>query len=466
MQSTRNDEPAGLISKNAPTDEHSSMASSPYPPAPRFSAADHAAHRSEEADNARLSGDQVTQIDYPRKLITPVGYYLGPSEEGWQSERSSLSRYQPSFPTSPSPRRERAKSNGLASCLKVPMPRTKPDYDIVAEYQGLKLGRISDAVPYLLGPRTVLDRIHIILEHKLQFAETIYPTSSTSSDTSYPYTPRDRALIAILTSLRTLEYTRRERGNWYPQGLATKHDALRLYKQSAKNGVKPVYLTLAEFLDKAAGRQRTPRPGDGVGAVNAWTDIAARLRERGVDVEKVDWELHSQLATAVDGQELERRIDEVAMWSVEGTLEQRYNAFPAVNHTPTTPCSLSPPPHPHPHHPAPATPTPTGTGLYSKRFTHKYPLGRPRSVVSDVEKAERRAQQEASHAILTHQQQQQARRGEVQDQKTGWWGRSKKKRNRVFFIAFMASIFGGVLGLMLWAMGTSRWDFTAKAETG
>jgi hypothetical protein len=123
------------------------MAPSPYPPAPRFPAADYTAYRSEDVDNTRRNNDQITQIDYPRKLITPIGYDLGPNEEGWHSERSSLSRYQPKFSPSPSPRRENRKANGLASCLKVPAPRTKPDYDMIVEYQGLRLGRISDAVP-------------------------------------------------------------------------------------------------------------------------------------------------------------------------------------------------------------------------------------------------------------------------------------------------------------------------------
>lgn len=234
-----------------------------------------------------------------------------------------------------------------------------------------------------------------------------------------------------------------------------------------------MHLTLADFLDKATAWQGVRRP-NGVGALNAWADIAARLRERGVDVGKVDGELYSQLSTATDAQELERKIDEVASWSVDGTLDQRYHDFSAGKHTTTTSAtttSTTPSSASAPHHHVPTTPTPTpttsnATGLYSKRFTHAYPLGRPRSMVSDVEKAERRAELDATNTFLAQQQQQQ-KPGEEQGQGVcGWWGRSKKKRNRIFFIAFMAAIFGGVLGVMLWAMGTSRWDFTAKAETG
>lgn len=39
---------------------------------------------------------------------------------------------------------------GFAGGLIVPTPKTKPDYDVVTEYQGLKLGRIGDAVPYCM----------------------------------------------------------------------------------------------------------------------------------------------------------------------------------------------------------------------------------------------------------------------------------------------------------------------------
>lgn len=41
---------------------------------------------------------------------------------------------------------------GFVTSLAVPAPKTRPDYDVVAEYQGLKLGRISDAVPYCTYP--------------------------------------------------------------------------------------------------------------------------------------------------------------------------------------------------------------------------------------------------------------------------------------------------------------------------
>lgn len=37
---------------------------------------------------------------------------------------------------------------GGEGMLVVPTPREKPVFDVVAEYQGLKLCRISDAVPY------------------------------------------------------------------------------------------------------------------------------------------------------------------------------------------------------------------------------------------------------------------------------------------------------------------------------
>lgn len=61
----------------------------------------------------------------------------------------------------------------FVTSLAVPAPNTRPDYDIVAEYQGLKLGRISDAVPYctylflseLLGRRLLLTYLLLLIQY-------------------------------------------------------------------------------------------------------------------------------------------------------------------------------------------------------------------------------------------------------------------------------------------------------------
>ena len=51
-----------------------------------------------------------------------------------------------------STRRDNPKANGPNGgreiCLQVPAPKVKPVIDVVAEYHGLELFRISDAVPY------------------------------------------------------------------------------------------------------------------------------------------------------------------------------------------------------------------------------------------------------------------------------------------------------------------------------
>ena len=51
-----------------------------------------------------------------------------------------------------STRRDNPKANGPNGgrkvCLQVPAPKVKPVFDVVAEYHGLELFRISDAVPY------------------------------------------------------------------------------------------------------------------------------------------------------------------------------------------------------------------------------------------------------------------------------------------------------------------------------
>ena len=51
-----------------------------------------------------------------------------------------------------STRRDNPKANGPNGgrkvCLQVPAPKVKPVFDVVAEYHGLELFHISDAVPY------------------------------------------------------------------------------------------------------------------------------------------------------------------------------------------------------------------------------------------------------------------------------------------------------------------------------
>ncbi|KAF1829979.1 hypothetical protein BDW02DRAFT_573469 [Decorospora gaudefroyi] len=390
----------------------------------------------------------VPDDDFTRKLTTPAGFRLEPYNEGWNSEGSSLSRLRQTYSRPSSPRRENPKSNSMMSRLAVPTPKSTPQYEYVAAFQGLKLCRVCDAVPYLLGPRTLADRVQVILEHGLQFSETIYETTKISPEDPHSFSDRDRALLAILSALRTPEWTRRERGNWYPQGLAARYDSLRLYKHAGDGIIKVRYVTLANLLEFAQAWVRTPNParvsGDHPKAKNLWVDIAAKLREREVDIRKIDLELYHELTMKLEGEELVHKLDEISQWHKDGSLNDRFAAWV---HVAEQQASLS--------RQANTDDKPLD-GMYSKRFTHKYPLGRPRSELSDIEKAEHRAMNRAAGQATDM----------ANEGRLGLWERTRKRRNTCLFTSFMILIFGAVVGSILWAMGTHQWDFTAAGATG
>lgn len=334
---------------------------------------------------------------------------------------------------------------GFGGCLVVPTPRERPDYQVVAEYQGLKLGRVSDAVPYLLGPRSIIDRIQAVLEHEAKFPATIYDDNYLSGNASPEYTDRDKALIAILSSLRVPEYVRLEKGDWYPQGLAARFDALLLYKHTAKSGVKTAHVTISEFHQMAQIWLLLPNPalvhGDYANVKNHWIDIASKLRERDVDISKIDLDLYQALTLKLEGEQLASKLDEIARWARDGTLDQRYDQYMqtvATQNTMTIARSI-----------AAASSLSHTDARYSKRFTHKYPQGhtaQQRGAAMDAEQIKKQKEVAKMNALRE---------------------KKRKRRNKCFFVAFMVLLFGGAVGSMLWAMGTRRWDFTqGGGQTG
>ncbi|KAJ6279282.1 hypothetical protein J3E71DRAFT_368817 [Bipolaris maydis] len=423
-----------------------------------------------------------TPIDYPEKLVTPAGYHLGPHGEGWNSPRSSLSRYRHEYSTLSPVRCENPKMIGFMTSLFVPTPKTRPNYDVVAEYQGLKLSRISDAVPYLLGPRSIMDRIQVVLEHS---QERLHPSSShyttSSQDTPQPaYTPRDRALMAILASLSTPESLRLEKGDWYPQGLATRHDALVLYENTASNGIRLAYVSLTDFIQHAQTWLLTPNPtnksGDAPHAKNPWSPVAAQLRSRGVDVSKLDLQTYLDLTQHLSASDLPAKLDEIGQWARDGTLDARYEKFMAEKEAATAQARN------RGSHPLLRTSGPNDAAntvfggpeaLYSKRFTHEYPMGRAASVKAKRQHRSERSREEVEKTVLANAER-------IRKMERGRLGgtrgegvlvvdetekKRRRKRHRAFFVTFMVVLFGGAVGAMLWAMGTRRWDFTAGGQT-
>ncbi|XP_014557909.1 hypothetical protein COCVIDRAFT_14833 [Bipolaris victoriae FI3] len=425
-------------------------------------------------------------VHYAGKLVTPAGYHLGPHGEGWNSPRSSLSRYRHEYSTLSPARRENPKMMGFVTSLAVPAPKTRPDYDVVAEYQGLKLGRISDAVPYLLGPRSIMDRIQVVLEHSQEHPqEHRKPSSShyttSSQDTPQPvYTPRDKALMAILTSLNTSESLRLEKGDWYPQGLAARHDALVLYENTSSNGIRLAYVSLTDFIQQAQTWLLAPNPtnksGDAPHAKNPWAPIAAQLRSKGVDVSKLDLQTYLDLTQHFSASDLPAKLDEIAQWAHDGTLEARYEKFITEKEATAAAQARNRGFRPLLRTSGANDATNKVFGgheaLYSKRFTHEHPMGKAASVKAKRQRRSGRSREEVEKTVLANAERiRKMEKGKVSAGDAGVLAvdetekKRRRKRHRAFFVTFMVMVFGGAVGAMLWAMGTRRWDFTAGGQT-
>jgi hypothetical protein len=316
----------------------------------------------------------------------------------------------------------------------------------------------------VLSTRNMLDRLQAIAEDNFNHASSLYDSPSIFPSSPHTYTDRDRALMAILSSLRTLPFARHARGNWYPQGLATKNDSLVLYKHTAAHGVKQTSISLSEFVDKAQTWLCIRNPacvsGDFPNAKNSWHDIATSLRNSSVDISKIDMKLYTELTTVLEGEGLTSRMNDIVLWAKNGQLEERWKAW--LKHTEAKKKIT------HAGNTDIAT---RADGLYSKRFTHKHPLGRPRSLISEDEKAERKADRiakatreaaAAATAAANRERNTSARGGLLGCVK----GRadSRKRRSMVLFVMFIVVLFGALLGAMLWAMATNRLDFTAGGE--
>jgi hypothetical protein len=348
----------------------------------------------------------------------------------------------------------------------------------------------------VLGPRSIIDRIQVILEHSHRLLESSSSNyTNPSQDVPQPtYTLRDKALMAILSSIRTPEFVRLEKGDWYPQGLAARYDALLLYKNTASRGVCIVHVTLSDYVEMAQTWLLAPNPanihGDFPNAKNAWTEVASLLRSKGVDVAKIDMQTYLDLTVHSASDEVAAKTDEIAQWARNGTLDERYQKYIADKEA--------------------AEETKRGTktfhrgtaaqsakeavcggaeALYSKRFTHEYPLGRAAAAAAAAATAtataapthhgqhgQHRTREEVEKDVFANAERiRKMEKGKMGESLMNGGGMTTvgdkdtagvKKRNRAFFVGFMVLLFGGAVGAMLWAMGTRRWDFTAGGETG
>lgn len=294
--------------------------------------------------------------------------------------------------------------------------------------------------------------------------------------------------MAILMSLRTPEFVRIEKGDWYPQGLAARNDALLLYKNTAKDGVRTVYVTLADYVNMGQSWLLSPNPtnlyGDSLNAKNPWSQIAACLRARDVDVSRIDLETYLHLTNDLEGPDLTSKLDEIAQWNKDGTLDERHAAFKASQAATQQARRGANPLTTDPNTSKPSSPTfDRPDALYSKRFTHEYPLGRSSTSPTHHH------HHHHHHHSRPHRRDRHAEQQVLDNAERMWFSRSangrgasggtlalaqceekqslrKKKRHKAVFVSFMVILIGGAVGAMLWAMGTRRWDFTADAQTG
>ncbi|KAG9185539.1 hypothetical protein G6011_06870 [Alternaria panax] len=354
--------------------------------------------------------------------------------------------------------------------LHVPSLKVKPVFDVVAQYQGLKLCRVSDAVPYLLGSRHMLTRLAAITEDKLRHTPDMR-SARISQDTTHVYSSLDLALMAVLHSLHDTPFTRQATGNWYPQGLPTHSTSLILYNHTALSGPIQTLVSAAKFTDMAETwlvlRNPTNMSGDPPHAINSWVDVSTELRKRGVDMGRIGGEVYYELTTLLKGESLERRIGEIAAQergnrSGDGDGKEMCGA--TTQHTVTTAAAEA----------GGGSEKKGGKtdGINTKRFTHAHPHGYPKSPAiptssSDAEKAARAFAVATAAAANTQSKgdgTDKAGGGVIGGVQRGWV--NKKRRNAVLFVLFITFVLGPLVGALLWAMGMHKFDWTPGAGEG
>ncbi|KAI4667698.1 uncharacterized protein J4E88_010218 [Alternaria novae-zelandiae] len=318
----------------------------------------------------------------------------------------------------------------------------------------------------------MVDRIQAIIEDDFKHApeSTLYDLHSISAGPHHhTYTDRDRALMAILCSLRTLPFARQAQNNWYPQGLPiSKDNNLVLYNHTVGLGVKQTAISLDSFVDLAQSwlYVRNPASLSGVdpSAKNSWKGIANTLSNAGVDIRKIDLQLWEALTYRFEGDDLTAAIDDVIEWSKDGTLDSRHAAWRdhAISNAKNIPESLSS------DGMAPTSTRPHSTGLYTKRFSHKHPLGRPRSLISDDEKAELRRDRAARLTAEAAAKKIEDQRKEKREKSKGCFYKVRrgwrKRKSMVWFVCFIVVILSGIMGGLVWAMASGKLDFTPGGE--
>jgi hypothetical protein len=170
-------------------------------------------------------------------------------------------------------------------------------------------------------------------------------------------------------------------------------------------------------------------------AKNSWSYICSKLRENDIEVWKIDFELYHELTVRCDTRDLARKIQEVKVWSDDGTLDARFTAWQQAQAIQAESASAS------------CIDAASNAGLYTKRFTHVAAHGHARAGGAASERLA-----EKNNAGTTQSARKKANKS--------------KRRGRLFAAFCLFLVFGAVVGSILWAMGTHQWDFTAAGAVG
>ncbi|KAF2036127.1 hypothetical protein EK21DRAFT_83840 [Setomelanomma holmii] len=338
---------------------------------------------------------------------------------GWKSHNGSLNlppyMLGTTTPPTQNPKRVVQRLN-----LVVPALRNTTAHDFVTKLDGLALYRLSPAVPYLLGPSTIADRIAVIVENGREYSGPLAPYILRLESLSN----RDRALMDILSAIQSSVGEQREAGDWTAQGLAREGSALRLYMDRRPKSLGIVYKQTPNPLNVAC---------DHPDAKSSWHEVVQRLRQRQMDISKIDPDLYHQLTVECDRDSLNSTLDEIKEQSMRGELETRYNTWKNQESA-----RNSPAPSRSAHDSA------RQSDLYTKRFTHEHPLGIAVNDLKELEKERKLA--EGDVAVNAGQQSEKKTSGKMWSQVCSVSGRA----------AIVSLIALGLLGGVVYSMSSAR----------
>lgn len=363
--------------------------------------------------------------------ITPRGFRFG-RDEGWESSAGSVKSSPLSiteYSATRNPKRELAKQH-----MALPQLQKEPDYDFVTQWRNLKLYRVCNAVPYLLGPQNIVNRIQLIIEQGMEYKGDLSDVDGSPLPAFKFINDKDRALMTILFSASMTEDQCQRTENWTAQGLPVEDNKLRLYKDVQRLQPEVVYVDLNDFMHKAKEWADVPNPANAAcdypDAKNEWADIVAKLREHDVDPAQIDLPLYKYLTIELKGEHINTAIEQIKKLSISGDLARRFKKWKVAYDAQLSVLRATEKENEHKQ------------WAYSKRFSHKHPTGIDVKLVQIEEKKP----EEVAPLVA----------------KKPAKGMGKVKK--ALRILFILSLFAGLISGIIYAMMTSISNDFTKPE--